>query len=79
MEGQGLKPGSSYSLEARPTPVTVKGEVVSSGSSFSPTVNLPSGISPGVHTITLSGIGSGGENLVLTQSFTVPLDLSLAK
>ena len=71
MEGQGLKPGSSYSLVVRSTPVTVKSGVVSSGGSFSHTVNMPSGVAPGVHTITLSGVGAGGERLVLTQPFTV--------
>jgi hypothetical protein len=71
MEGQGLKPGSSYSLVVRSTPVTVKSGVVSSGGLFSHNVNMPSGVAPGVHTITLSGVGAGGERLVLTQSFTV--------
>jgi hypothetical protein len=71
MEGQGLKPGSAYSLVVRSTPVTVKSGVVSGGGTFSHTVGLPAGIAPGVHTITLTGTGPGGENLVLTQSFTV--------
>lgn len=71
MEGQGLRPGSSYSLVVRSSPLTVKSGVVSSGGSFSHTVTMPSGIAPGVHTITLSGVGAGGERLVLTQSFTV--------
>jgi hypothetical protein len=71
MEGQGLKPGSSYSLVVRSTPVTVKSGVVSSGGSFSHSLNMPTGIAPGVHTISLSGVGAGGERLVLTQSFTV--------
>jgi len=71
MEGQGLKPGSAYSLVVRSTPVTVKSGVVTSGGTFSHTVTLPSGISPGVHTITLNATGSDGSALLLTQSFTV--------
>jgi len=71
MEGQGLKPGSSYSLVVRSTPVTVKSGVASPSGTFSHTVGLPAGIAPGVHTITLTGTGPGGETLVLTQSFTV--------
>jgi len=71
MEGQGLKPGSAYSLVVRSTPVTVKSGVASPSGTFSHTVGLPAGIAPGVHTITLTGTGPGGENLVLTQSFTV--------
>jgi len=71
IEGQGLRPGSAYSLVVRSTPVTVKSGVVTGGGTFSHTVTLPSGISPGVHTITLSATGSDGSALVLTQSFTV--------
>jgi hypothetical protein len=69
--GQGLQPGSAYSLVVRSNPVTVTSGVASSSGSFSQRVTLPAGIAPGNHTITLTGIGSGGETLVLTQSFTV--------
>jgi hypothetical protein len=71
MEGQGLKPGSAYSLVVRSTPVTVKSGVVTSAGTFSHTVTLPAGIAPGNHTITLRATGSDGSALVLTQSFTV--------
>jgi hypothetical protein len=71
MEGQGLAPGSSYSLVVRSTPMTVKSGAVTGGGTFSHTVTLPAGIAPGVHTITLSATGSDGSALLLTQSFTV--------
>jgi hypothetical protein len=71
MEGQGLAPGSAYSLVVRSTPVTVKSGVASPSGTFSHTVTLPAGIAPGVHTITLSATGSDGSSLMLTQSFTV--------
>jgi hypothetical protein len=71
MEGQGLAPGSEYSLVVRSTPVTVKSGVVTRGGTFSHTVTLPEGIAPGVHTITLTATGSDGGSLTLTQSFTV--------
>jgi hypothetical protein len=71
IEGQGLKPGSTYSLVMRSTPTTVTTGTVSSGGRFSTTVNLPSGIAPGNHTITLTAIGSDGSTLSLVTTFVV--------
>ena len=71
IEGTGLKPGSDYSLVIRSTPMTVKAGVVGSEGSFSHSLAMPSGITPGIHTITLSAVGIDGSDLVLTQSFTV--------
>jgi hypothetical protein len=69
--GQGLQPGSAYSLVVRSTPITVVSGVASGTGSFSKRVTLPAGIAPGNHTITLRATGSDGSALVLTQSFTV--------
>lgn len=71
IEGQGLRPGSTYSLVMRSTPTTVTTGTVSSGGRFSTTVNLPSGIAPGNHTITLTAIGSDGSTLSLVTTFVV--------
>jgi hypothetical protein len=71
MEGQGLRPGSSYSLVVRSNPVTVKSGTVSQGGRFSHTLSMPAGISSGAHTITLTATGSGAQQLTLSQSFTV--------
>lgn len=71
IEGQGLKPGSTYSLILRSTPVTVKTAQVSSGGTFSKTVNMPSAIAPGTHTITLTAIGLDGSTLSLVTTFVV--------
>jgi len=69
--GEGLQSGSPYSLVVRSTPVTVDSGSASTGGTFSKRLLLPSGIAPGVHTITLSAIGSDGSALSLTQTFTV--------
>jgi hypothetical protein len=69
--GEGLQSGSPYSLVVRSTPVTVDSGLASAGGTFSKRLLLPSGIAPGVHTITLSAIGSDGSALSLTQTFTV--------
>lgn len=71
IEGQGLQPGSAYSLVMRSTPTTVTTGTVSSGGRFSTTVNLPPGIAPGTHTITLTAIGSDGSTLSLVTTFVV--------
>jgi len=71
MEGQGLRPGSSYSLVVRSNPVTVKSGAVSQGGRFSHTLSMPEGIATGAHTITLTATGSGGQQLTLSQSFNV--------
>lgn len=71
IEGQGLQPGSAYSLVMRSTPTTVTTGTVSSGGRFSTTVNLPAGIAPGNHTITLTAIGSDGSTLSLVTTFVV--------
>jgi hypothetical protein len=71
IEGQGLRPGSAYSLVLRSQPVIVKTGTVSGGGTFSNTVNLPTGIAPGTHTITLTAIGSDGSTLSLVTTFGV--------
>lgn len=71
IEGQGLQPGSTYSLVMRSTPTTVTTGTVSGGGRFSTTVNLPAGIAPGNHTITLTAIGSDGSTLSLVTTFVV--------
>jgi hypothetical protein len=72
--GQGLQPGSAYSLVVRSNPMTVTSGVASGTGSFSQRVTLPAGIAPGNHTITLRATGSDGSALVLSQSFTVAAD-----
>jgi hypothetical protein len=71
IEGQGLQPGSAYSVVLRSTPVTVKTGTVSGGGSFSNVVNLPAGIAPGTHTLTLTAIGANGSTLSLVTTFVV--------
>lgn len=71
IEGEGLGPGSPYSLVVRSSPITVKTGLASTGGRFTHFVTLPAGVASGSHTITLSAVGADGTALALTQSFTV--------
>lgn len=71
MEGEVLKPGSSYSLTLRQPAQTIKSGVVNSGGRFSHLMALPANLAPGSYTLTLQAVGANGESLVLTQSIAV--------
>lgn len=71
LEGQGLKPGSPYSITVKSHPTILLAQAVRDSGRFSHTVSMPAGIAPGVHTITLSAVSSDGQLLVLSQAFTV--------
>lgn len=71
MEGEVLKPGSSYSLTLRQPAQTIKSGVVNSGGRFSHLMALPANLAPGSYTLMLQAVGVNGESLVLTQSITV--------
>lgn len=71
MEGEVLKPGSSYSLTLRQPAQTIKSGVVNSGGRFSHLMALPANLAPGSYTLTLQAVGVNGESLVLTQSISV--------
>lgn len=70
-EGQGLNPGSDYSLVMRSTPVTLKADKVSSGGRFSHLVGLPGNLPPGEHSLTLTAVGTDGNVLELVTRFVV--------
>jgi hypothetical protein len=74
MEGEGLRPGSAYSLTLREPSRVIQSGNANTGGRFSHLVNLPSDLKPGSYTITLSAIGKNGESLVLTQSFRIAAD-----
>jgi hypothetical protein len=71
MEGQGLLPGSTYSLRLGPGGQSLKSGQVSSGGRFSHQIPLSAGLAPGTYFVELSAIGRDGAILVLNQSFTV--------
>jgi hypothetical protein len=71
IEGQGLKPGSSYSLVLGPSASIVQSGLASNGGRFSQFVSLPSGLAPGTYTITLTAIGADGSTLTLVTTFVV--------
>ena len=71
IEGQGLKPDSTYSLVMRSTPVNLKTGIINNRGTFGNTANLPSGLSAGTHTITLTATGLDGSTLSLVTPFVV--------
>jgi hypothetical protein len=68
--GQGLAPGSTMALVVRSTPQTLATGTVSSLGNFSTKISLPA-LSPGSHTLTLSGTAPDGSLVTLTQGFSV--------
>jgi hypothetical protein len=74
IEGQGLRPGSAYSLTLREPERVIQSGTTNTGGRFSHFVNLPADLQPGSYTIALSAIGINGESLVLAQSFRIGSD-----
>ena len=74
MEGEGLRPGSTYSLTLREPSRVIQSGSANTGGRFSHVVNVPSDLKPGSYSITLSAIGKSGESLVLIQSFRIGAD-----
>ena len=60
MVGGGLRPESAYQLELRSTPRIVYSGVTDASGSFVQSAPLPTDITPGQHTLTLSGIAPDG-------------------
>ena len=71
--GEGLSAGSSMNLVVRSTPQTLVSGRVSSLGNFSTRASLPA-LSPGSHTLTLTGTAPDGAVLTLTQGFVVGAD-----
>jgi hypothetical protein len=72
--GQGLKPGSTYTLILREPAVSLRSGVVEGSGGFTFRDSLPAGLAPGSYTITLTAVGADGSTLILTQSFTIAAD-----
>ena len=71
--GEGLSAGSSLTLVVRSTPQTLVSGRVSSLGNFSTRASLPA-LSPGSHTLTLTGTAPDGAVLTLVQGFVVGAD-----
>jgi len=74
--GSGLVPESDYDLVLRSTPVTVTQGTADGDGRFFDVVPLPNDISPGPHTITLTGQGPSGP-LTMVAYITVGTDGTL--
>jgi hypothetical protein len=71
IEGQGLLPGSTYSLRLGPGGQSLKSGQVLSGGRFSHQIPLPPGLAPGTYFVELQATGRDGAVLVLSQRFAV--------
>ena len=71
--GEGLSAGSTMTLVVRSTPQTLVSGRVSSLGNFSTRASLPA-LSPGSHTLTLTGTAPDGAVLTLVQGFVVGAD-----
>ncbi len=79
MEGEGLSPGSAYSLILREPSRVIQPGTANSIGRFSHMVNLPPDQTTGSFSLTLSAVGASGESLVLVQSFTIGPDGTFAQ
>lgn len=71
--GEGLSAGSTMTLVVRSTPQTLVSGRVSSLGNFSTRASLPA-LTPGSHTLTLTGTAPDGAVLTLVQGFVVGAD-----
>lgn len=74
----GLKAGTSWNLVLRSTPITLKTGKVGSSGSITATVNIPSGLEPGWHTLTLTGVGTDGKTYSRVLRFEIDSNGNLA-
>lgn len=75
--GGGLLGDSDYDLVLRSTPVLIAEGVADAQGSFFEIVTLPQSITPGAHTITLTGIAPNGEPMTAVVYITVGADGTL--
>ena len=71
VSGGGLKATSPYTLTLRSDPVVLVTGTTDDAGRFFDLVDLPDGLTPGVHTLTLVGIAPDDTELTRTTSFTV--------
>jgi len=71
VSGGGLKPTSPYTLTLRSDPVVLVDGTTDASGNFFNLVDLPAGLTPGTHTLTLVGIAPDDSELTRTVSFTV--------
>jgi len=70
-EGEGLARGETFTLTLTPGSQTLASGVASRLGYFSTTATLPSTLTPGTYTLTLSSTNPAGNPLVLRESFSV--------
>ena len=71
VSGAGLKEGSSYTIILRSTPVLLAGGTIDSSGAFTASAVLPTGLSAGQHTVTLTGTAADGSSLSRVAFLTV--------
>ncbi len=71
VSGAGLKAGSDYTVILRSTPVLLAGGTIGSTGAFTASAVLPTGLSAGQHTVTLTGTAADGSALSRVAFLTV--------
>lgn len=71
VSGGGFAGNSTVTISIASTPTVIGTTTANASGAFTVTVTIPSSISPGVHTISASGVDPAGAPLVLTASITV--------
>ncbi|TFD48215.1 hypothetical protein E3T46_15760 [Cryobacterium sp. Hh11] len=71
VSGAGLKAGSDYTVILRSTPVLLAGGTIDSSGAFTASAVLPTGLSAGQHTVTLTGTATDGSSLSRVAFLTV--------
>lgn len=72
-----LKVGTEWELVLRSTPIILESGTVGLTGSISANVNIPSGLEPGWHTITLTGVGVDGKIYKRVLRFEIAVDGTL--
>lgn len=71
ISGAGLLPDSPYTVVVRSTPVTIATGFADSSGAFTSTGAMPTGLSAGAHTVTLTGTAADGTELTRVAYLTV--------
>jgi hypothetical protein len=71
LSGTGFRSGTTITITFESTPVVLATTVADASGSFSETVRIPRGATPGEHTLRASGTAAGGGTRTVSAPFTV--------
>ena len=73
-EASGLKPGSDWDLTLRSTPVVLDEGIVGDAGAILASVEIPAGLEPGTHTLTVEGTAEDGNSYKRVLTFVIDED-----